>query len=48
MKIAGMEIQREYYLVYHKSKFLTKSMKVFLEYAEKKKGETNRLEKQQM
>ena len=38
MKIAGMEIQREYYLVYHKSKFLTKSMKVFLEYAEKKKG----------
>lgn len=37
MKIAGMEIQRRYYLVYHKSKFLTKSMKLFLEYAGEEK-----------
>lgn len=30
--IEGMKFEREYFLVYHKSKFLTKSMKAFLEY----------------
>lgn len=34
IKIEGMEIKRSYYLVYHKSKFLTKSMKYFKNYME--------------
>lgn len=34
IKIEGMEIKRSYYLVYHKSKFLTKSMKCFKNYIE--------------
>lgn len=34
IKIEGMEIRRSYYLVYHKSKFLTKSMKCFKNYIE--------------
>lgn len=34
IKIMGTNFVREYYLVYHKSKFLTKSMKYFREYTE--------------
>lgn len=29
IKIKGAKLTRQYYLVYHKSKFLTKSMKAF-------------------
>lgn len=32
VKIRGIDLTRQYYLVYHKSKFLTKSMKTFREY----------------
>lgn len=34
IEIMGTNLVREYYLVYHKSKFLTKSMKYFREYTE--------------
>lgn len=36
IQIEGIEINRAYYLVYHKSKFLTKSMKCFKNYMEQK------------
>ena len=36
IQIEGIEIKRYYYLVYHKSKFLTKSMKFFKTYIEQK------------
>lgn len=36
IQIEGIEINRAYYLVYHKSKFLTKSMKFFKDYIEQK------------
>lgn len=32
VRIKGIDLKRQYYLVYHKSKFLTKSMKAFREY----------------
>lgn len=32
VKIRGIDFTRQYYLVYHKSKFLTRSMKTFREY----------------
>lgn len=32
VKIRGIDFRRQYYLVYHKSKFLTRSMKTFREY----------------
>lgn len=38
IQIEGIEINRAYYLVYHKSKFLTKSMKCFKNYMEQKEN----------
>ena len=44
VKIEGVEINRYYYLVYHKSKFLTKSMKFFKTYIEHEENERSTLQ----